>query len=81
MDSRNFSVLFIGLLLLLFGLLIRYLIGKRRFKRRTIGGMQVFKSYNKSLLVPIVEGLLIIISFLMILSGASITLLYYFNYR
>lgn len=72
MKSENFSVLSTGILLLLVGLTIRYIIGKRRFKRRTIGGMQVFKNYSKSLLVPIIEGLGIIISLIMILGGIAL---------
>lgn len=48
MRRENLSVLIIGIFLLSFGSVVRYLIGKRKFKRRTIGGMQVFKSYIMS---------------------------------
>jgi hypothetical protein len=80
MRGEDFSLLIVGILLLFIGILIRYLIGKRRFKRRTIGGMQLFKRYSMSLIIPVIEGLGIIISFIMILSGTFLVILYYVNY-
>lgn len=81
MKSENFSVLVVGILLLFIGLVIKYISGKRRFKRRTVGGMQAFESYNKSLMIPFIEGLLSILSFLMILGGIGLIFLNYLNYR
>jgi len=78
MDKSSLTVLICGILLLIFGIVIRYVIGRRRFKRRTIGGMQAFTGYNKSLLIPFIEGILMVLSFFMIIGGIIFIGLYSF---
>jgi len=73
------SLLIVGIPLLIIGIIIRYLIGKRRFKRRTIGGTQVFKNYNHSLIIPILELLLMLFSVLFILIGMLLLGVWLFN--
>jgi hypothetical protein len=43
------------ILLLLLGLLVRYIIGRRRFNRRSLAGVQGFKSYTRAILITTVE--------------------------
>ncbi len=48
----------IGILLLLFGLFLRYTIGRRRFNRRSIAGVQGFKSYSYAIITLSIEKLI-----------------------
>ncbi|MGF7072365.1 hypothetical protein [Mucilaginibacter sp. 3215] len=47
-----------AIILLLIGLLLRYLIGRRRFNRRNIAGLQHFRSYSQALFITTFEKLL-----------------------
>jgi hypothetical protein len=55
------------ILLLLFGLLVRYIIGRRKFNRRSIAGVQGFKSYAIAILTMTIEKLANIIAALCII--------------
>ncbi|WP_370998747.1 hypothetical protein [Mucilaginibacter sp. RCC_168] len=46
------------ILLLVLGLCIRYQIGRRRFNRRSITGIQLYSSYFKGVVTTILETLL-----------------------
>jgi hypothetical protein len=46
---------FYGILFLLIGLLIRYSIGRRKFNRRGIGGLQQFSNYEKAVTITLLE--------------------------
>ena len=71
-NHHNYTVLIIAIILFVAGLLIRYMIGRRRFNRRGVGGLQYFKSYNTSLVIPVMERVLNIIGALMILAGIAL---------
>jgi uncharacterized membrane protein len=45
------------ILLLLFGLLVRYIIRRRRFNRRSMAGVQGFKSYSDAVLIMTIENI------------------------
>ncbi|MDB5158718.1 MAG: hypothetical protein JWR50_3425 [Mucilaginibacter sp.] len=45
------------ILLLLFGLLVRYIIRRRRFNRRSMAGVQGFKSYAIAIFTITIEKL------------------------
>lgn len=62
--TSNYSILLLAL-----GLFIRYLIGRRRFNRRSIAGMQAFSSYLKGLVITIIETLLNIAGAVLIIIG------------
>jgi len=47
----------LGILLLLFGLFLRYIIGRRKFNRRSIAGIQGFKSYSYAIITITIEKL------------------------
>jgi len=63
------AILIIGLLFLVIGYLIRYFIGKRKFKRRAVTGLERFKSYNSALTTNFLEGILLVIAKLLIIAG------------
>jgi hypothetical protein len=57
-------------ILLGLGLLIRYWIGRRRFNRRGIAGLQLFSSYEKWWIITRIEALVNFLGLLAILAGA-----------
>ncbi|MES2113201.1 MAG: hypothetical protein V4577_30905 [Bacteroidota bacterium] len=68
-----------GLLLLALGLFIRYNIGRRRFNRRGIGGLQQFPSYGKFIFIVIVERVIYFIGTLCLLAGLFLLAITGFN--
>jgi hypothetical protein len=68
-------VLFItGIAFLLFGLIIRYSVGRRRFNRRNPFGLQLYCSYDQAAVTRIGEGCAGIPGNLLILAGILLTL-------
>ncbi|HVW95982.1 MAG TPA: hypothetical protein VHA56_08440 [Mucilaginibacter sp.] len=51
------------------GLLVRYLINRRRFNRRGIAGLQLFSSYEKWWLTTRIEALFNLLGLLAIIGG------------
>jgi hypothetical protein len=58
-----------GILLLIAGLFIRYQIGRRRFNRRSIAGVQIYGSYLKGLLTTIGETILNLTGAVLLMAG------------
>lgn len=56
-------------MLLIAGIIIRYIIGQRRFKRRGLGGLQHFNNYFIALITLFIEWVGSIIAMLMMLIG------------
>lgn len=48
---------FLPLLFIIAALAIRYIIGKRRFNRRGIAGLQHFRSYGHAVIITLLERL------------------------
>jgi len=69
-----------GLLLVGIGLFIRYQVGKRRFNRRGIGGVQHFSGYGKALAIGLLERLLLLIANACGLAGLFLLALAGFNH-
>jgi hypothetical protein len=63
-----------GIFLLVAGAAVRYKIGKRRFNRRSLAGLEWFSSYRRAVLTRLVEGLFILLAKLMILAGLLLLL-------
>lgn len=55
--------------MLVVGFLINYIISRRRFYRRSITGMQVFKSYEQAWITRWIERIGRLIAFLLIIGG------------
>jgi hypothetical protein len=66
---------FQGIILIVAGLLLRYIIGRRRFNRRGLGNIQFFNSYLEALIVSAIEWLLDLIGKLALLSGLLLLLI------
>jgi|HubBroStandDraft_1064217.scaffolds.fasta_scaffold133457_3 hypothetical protein len=64
---------FSGCGLFLFGALLRYGIGRRRFNRRTLTGFQRFRSYDEALITRGGEGCVSTIGYLIMLAGTLLT--------
>lgn len=58
-----------GIIFLLIGVFIRYQIGKSRFNRRNIAGLQIYTSYLKGLIIATIEKLLNFFGMLCIVLG------------
>lgn len=58
-----------GILCLLIGLGLQFWIGKRRFNRKNIIGLEGFSSYEKMLFVRFIERIGKVISYVIILLG------------
>ncbi|TKC04249.1 molybdenum ABC transporter permease [Pedobacter frigoris] len=58
-----------GLVMFCIGLLIRYLIDKRKFRRRNIAGMQVFSSYLNAVVFQLFERIFNLLGLLLIVLG------------
>ena len=63
-QSNIYPILLLGL-----GLFIRYHVGRRRFNRRGIAGMQIYSSYFRAILTTIIETLFNLIGLLFIVIG------------
>jgi hypothetical protein len=70
----------IGLLLLAVGLYIRYHIGRRRFNRRGIGGLQQFPTYGRFILIMTLEKVIYFTATLCLLAGLFLLALAGFNH-
>ncbi|MFT3701215.1 MAG: hypothetical protein QM802_02540 [Agriterribacter sp.] len=44
-----------GILMIVIGTAILYWVGKRRFMRRGVGGLQHFSSYDRALIISLIE--------------------------
>ena len=53
---------------------VRYKIGKRRFNRRSLAGLEWFSSYRRAVLTRLVEGLFSLLAKLMILAALLLLL-------
>jgi hypothetical protein len=57
------------------GILILYIIGRRRFNRRGVAGLQQFKSYEAAWLTTIIERVLKIVAVMMIIAAVILYLI------
>ena len=69
-----------GVILILTGAFLRLWIGKRRFDRRGVAGLQHYRSYWAGLIISAVEILLALASVLMMTSGLVLVLIEWYNY-
>ena len=69
-----------GLLLVAAGLLIRYHIGRRRFNRRGIGGLQQFPTYGRFIFTVIVERIIHFIGTIALWAGLFLLTIAGFNH-
>ena len=66
-DPLNLIIL--GIVLISAGLAIRYKIRQRKFKRRSLAGLEWFPSYGKAVITRLWEGIAFFLAGLMIAAG------------
>lgn len=69
-----------GMILIAIGLLVRYQIGRRRFNRRGIGGLQQFPTYGRFIITMVVEKIIYFIATLSLLAGLFLLAIAGFNH-
>ncbi|AMR30091.1 hypothetical protein A0256_01000 [Mucilaginibacter sp. PAMC 26640] len=69
-----------AMILIAIGLLLRYHIGRRRFNRRGIGGLQQFSTYGRFIFTMVVEKVIYFIATLCLLAGLFLLALAGFNH-
>jgi len=62
------------LILIIVGLIVRYAIGRRRFNRRGITGLQLFSSYEKWWLTTRMEAVINFLALLAMIAGLILLL-------
>jgi hypothetical protein len=62
---------------ILIALSIRFIIGRRRFNRRSVSGQQQYSGYSKGLVVSFIEKLLMIVSGILLIVGFILFLVGY----
>lgn len=68
-DKSDITVITIGISLLVSGLVIRYIINRRRFNRKGEGGLQHFKSYERATVITFIKKIIMLLSMIMLLVG------------
>jgi hypothetical protein len=68
---------FLPLLFIIAALAIRYTIGRRRFNRRGIAGLQHFRSYGHSVIITLLERLASWAANILLLLGAVMAIFKY----
>jgi hypothetical protein len=69
-----------AMILTAIGLLLRYHIGRRRFNRRGIGGLQQFPTYSRFIFTMAVEKVIFFIGTIALLAGLFLLALAGFNH-
>ncbi|QHS55199.1 hypothetical protein GWR56_06465 [Mucilaginibacter sp. 14171R-50] len=69
MKTTHHLTLLCGLILIALCSVIRYQIGRRRFNRRGVGGLQHFHTYQKYVVVTTLERIIMIVANLCGLAG------------
>jgi hypothetical protein len=59
-------------LLIATGLLLRYWIGKRRFDRKNVAGLQNFTRYRNAVIILTIENIVVWIANLLIVAGVAL---------
>ncbi|WP_410221426.1 hypothetical protein [Pedobacter sp.] len=73
------TVQWYGIILVILGLIFRYIVARNRFNRRGSGGLQEYDSYNKALVTTAFERFLKIIGTGMLLFGLFLIAIEWFN--
>lgn len=77
MNNPKESALMLAIILLAFTIIVRYIIGRRRFNRRNSSGMQSFRNYSQAVLVTFLERVFMILSTLAFIGSVFFFLAYF----
>jgi prolipoprotein diacylglyceryltransferase len=75
------TVQWYGIVLIVAGVICRYVVGRNRFNRRGSGGLQQYDSYNKALATSFFERLLKLAGTVLIVGGIFLYAVEWFNKR
>jgi len=75
------TTLLTGMILTAVGLFIRYHIGRRRFNRRGIGGLQQFPTYGRFIFIMAMERVIYFIATIALLAGLFLLAITGFNHH
>jgi hypothetical protein len=75
------SISIMGWIALLLGVAIRYIIGRRKFNRRAITGLEQFNSYEKAVGTTLLEKLFKLFALILILAGILLLILGWYESR
>lgn len=64
-----------GIILLLIGILLVYIVARRKFNRRTVTGLEGFKSFERAWLTTFLEKFGSLIAKLLVLAGVALIIL------
>jgi len=81
MEKHHSYAMPCGLLLTALGLTVHYHIGRRRFNRRGIGGLQQFPTYGRFVFTVVVERVIYFIGTLCLLAGLFLLAITGFNHH
>ncbi|MBN8879830.1 MAG: hypothetical protein J0I32_19960 [Sphingobacteriales bacterium] len=70
-----------GIILFTVGLLLRYIVGRNRFNRRGVGGLQHYNSYNRAVATTLFESILKMIGTVLLLAGLLLYAVEWYNKR
>lgn len=79
--ATNQGLEIVGVVLVITGIIIRYMIGRNRFNRRSITGVETFSSYERMNLTRLLEWLGSIIGLLLIIGGIIMVVLALLNHH
>ena len=71
--------LFSAILLLFMGLLILFVLGRRRFRRRGVAGLERFSSYGMAVFIRLLEALFRLLAWVAVLVGGGLLLVCWYN--
>jgi hypothetical protein len=74
------TTLLTGMILTVSALVVRYHIGRRRFNRRGIGGLQQFPTYSRFVATMLVEKVIYFLATLCLWAGLSLLAVAGFNH-
>ena len=72
------TIIILGIICLFLSIAIYIFVGRRKFYRRNQSGIETFRSFTNSVLTPLGERILKLVSFLLFIAGLLLFVVWYF---
>lgn len=72
------TIIILGIVCLFLSIAIYIFVGRRKFYRRNQSGIETFRTYSSSVLNPLGERILKLVSFLLFIAGLLLFVVWYF---
>jgi ABC-type uncharacterized transport system permease subunit len=72
------TIIILGIVCLFLSIAIYIFVGRRKFYRRNQSGIETFRTYSSSVLTPLGERILKLVSFLLFIAGLLLFVVWYF---